>query len=219
MKKEKVKEALKKIKESSKKRNFKQSIDLVINIKGINLKKPEEHIDTFAVLHYPKGRDTKICAFVGPELIENAKANCDLTLTVDDFSKYEGDKKKIRKLANSYDFFIAQANVMPKIAQTFGKVFGPKQKMPNPKAGCVVPPNANLAPLVDKLKKTVRLRAKTALNIQCIVGNEEQSDVEVIDNIMTVYRSLLHHLPHGDTNVRNVMIKLCMSEPVVLPHR
>ncbi|MBT5022533.1 50S ribosomal protein L1 [Candidatus Woesearchaeota archaeon] len=216
MNKENIKEALKKLKESSKKRNFNQSIDLIINLRGINIKKNEEQVDLFVTLHYPKGKITKICGIVGPELKDNAKEACDLVITAADFGKYEGNKKELKKLANNYDFFVAQANVMPKIAQIFGKVFGPKQKMPNPKAGCVVPPNANMAALVEKLQKTVRVKAKTQLGIQCIIGNEAQNEDEVIDNIITTYNAIIHHLPHEESNIREVLIKLCMSKPIAI---
>src|SRR3990172_6920050 len=122
-------------------------------------------------LPYNRGKKISVCALVGPELAEEAKKVCDGAILSDDFGKYP-DKKEIKKLASKYDFFIAQANVMPKVATSFGRVFGPKGKMPNPKAGCIVPPNANLKTLYDKLQKTVRLYAKERPMIQIPVGNE-----------------------------------------------
>lgn len=213
MDKETLQKALKELKESSQKRNFKQSIDLIINLKDLNLKKPEEQVDMFIQLHYPKGKMSKICALVGPELREDAAKVCDKMISVEDFAKYK-DKKDVKKLAEEYDYFIAQATVMPKIAAAFGRVFGPKQKMPNPKAGCVVPPKFNLAPLYDKLQKTVRAVAKTAPTIKVMVGKEDQDEKEIVDNILTVYDTLTHHLPKEHHNIRSVMLKLTMSKPV-----
>jgi len=154
MDKSQVTQTLKKVKENSQKRNFTQSIDLIINLRDIDLKKPEQSVNFFHTLHYSKGKKVKVCALVGPELLAQAKEVCDLAVSVDDFPKYQ-DKSKAKKLATNYDFFIAQATIMPKLATAFGKVFGPKGKMPNPKAGCVVPPNANLEPLYEKPQKTV----------------------------------------------------------------
>lgn len=214
MDKEKVKEALKKVKESSKKRNFKQTVDLVVNLKGLDLKKPEHHVDIFSVLHYPKGKQAKVCAFVAGELWEEAKDVCDAAVYVDDFPKYQQDKKLAKKLANSYDFFIAQANIMPKVAQAFGKILGTRGKMPNPKAGCVVPPKASLKPLYDNLQKTVHIKAKTELAVKCVVGSEDQKDEEIIDNILTIYHALIHKLPQEEHNVKEVLLKLTMGKPV-----
>lgn len=209
-------EAIKKLKESSSKRNFTQSYDLIINLKDLDFKRPEEQVDLFITLHYSKGRIGKICALVGPELTDEAKKVCEKTITQGEFEKYAGDKKATKKLASEHDFFIAQANIMPKVATAFGKILGPKKKMPNPKAGCVVPPKANLKPLHDKLQKTVRAYAKERPLIQCAVGNEKMADREVADNVLNVYNNVLHHLPGEKNNIKNVMLKLTMSKPVEL---
>ena len=103
---------------------------------------------------------------------------------------------------------------MPKIAAAVGRVFGPKQKMPNPKLGCVVPPNATLEPLVSKLRKTVRMRATKGTNLQCMVGKEDQEESEVVDNILTAYNSTIKKLPNEEQNVKNVSLKLTMGKPV-----
>ena len=210
MDKNQVTQTLKKAKENSPKRNFTQSIDLIINLKDIDLKKTEQSVNLFHTLHYPKGKKVKICALVGPELLSQAKEVCDFAVSVDEFPKYQ--KKEAKKLATEYDFFIAQATIMPKIAQTFGKVFGPKGKMPNPKAGCVVPPNANLKPLYERLQKTVKLQTKNDPIIQTMVGNEKMKDEEVVDNIMTVYDAMVHQLSNGKNNIKNSLLKLTMGK-------
>ena len=211
MDKNQVIQTLKQVKENSTKRKFTQSYDLIINLKDIDLKKPEQSINSFVTLHHSKGKKAKICALVGPELIPQAKQVCDLAISVDDFPKYQ-DKKEARKLAVKYDFFIAQATIMPKIATTFGRIFGPKGKMPNPKAGCVVPPNANLKAVYDKLQKTVRLQTKNDPIIQLMVGNEGMKDEEIVDNIMITYDSLMPQLPSGNDNIKNAFLKLTMGK-------
>lgn len=207
-----VQDALKKAREQGKKRNFSQTVDLIITLQNLDLKKPEQHVDTYITLHYPRGKQIKVCALVGPELKDEAEKICDKTLHVDDFGSI--DQKKAKKLAEDYDFFIAQANMMGKVATTFGKILGPRGKMPNPKAGCVVPPKAGLKPLYDKLQKTLRLTAKTALMIQCFVGSESMKDEEVIDNIMTTYKSLINVLPGHENNIKTMYLKLTMGKPV-----
>lgn len=215
MDKETISKALKELKEKSKKRNFKQSFDLIFTFKNLNLKKPEEQVEFFHTLHYSRGRSVKICALIGSELKDTAKENCDNAILSDDFSKY-GDKKILKKLVREYDFFIAQANIMAQVATTFGKVLGPKGKMPNPKAGCVVPPGTNLKPLVAKLKNTVKIIAKTSPMVQLIIGKEEGDEKEIIDNIMTTYDAVVNHLPSGKNNLKRVLIKLTMSKPIKL---
>ena len=198
-----ITELLTKAKENSKKRNFKQVYDLIVSLKGIDLKKTDQHVDFFASIHFSKGKKVKVCGLVGPELAEESKKVCDETILVADFPKYN-DKKLAKKLAEDYDFFIAQANIMAKVATAFGKIFGPRGKMPNPKVGCVVPPKANLSALYDRLQKTIRISAKTALMMQIPVGSEDMKDEEVIDNIKTVYDQIIHHLPNEKNNVKSI---------------
>ena len=195
------------------KRNFKQKFDLIINLKNLNLKKPEENINTFLVLPYRIGKKIKTCIFVDDQLVNKAKNVCDEVIHKDDFSKYK-DKKVIKKLAQKYDYFIAQANLMADVASVFGKVLGPKNKMPNPKAGCVVPPVTELKPLIEKLNKTIKLQTKNELIIKAIVGSEDMKDEEIAENVLFLYNQLLHLLPQEKNNVKNIFIKLTMGKPV-----
>jgi large subunit ribosomal protein L1 len=210
MNKEQVKKALEELKSQPKKK-FTQSYDLIINLKNLDIK--QTNIDFFSTLHFPKGKQIKIAAFTDQLLHESAAKHCDLVIEENDFGKY-ADKKAIKKLADTYDYFISQANLMPKVAAKFGKILGIKGKMPNPKLGCVVPPNANLDVLVKKLKLTIRMSAKKALNLQCLVGKEDQPEEEIIDNIITAYTAAVKQLPSELQNVKNVTLKLTMGKPV-----
>jgi large subunit ribosomal protein L1 len=213
MDKNKFKKALEEIKKNSPKRKFIQSYDLIFGLQNLDLKKPEQQLDVYVTMQFPRGKKVKICAFVGPELLDEATKVCDLAILVDDFPKYE-QKKLAKKLAGSFDFFIAQANIMAKVASSFGRILGPRNKMPNPKAGCVVPPKVQLKPLYDKLQKTVRVSARTALMSQCAVGNEEMKDEEVLDNIMNIYNQVVHTLPGHENNIRAIYLKMTMGKPV-----
>lgn len=195
-------------------RKFKQSYELIINLRDLDLKKPDNHVDLFTRLPNGRGKKIKVCALVGGELSEQAKKNCDHVVMQRDFAKFEGDKKAIKKLARDYDYFIAQANLMGKVAKTFGRVFGPRNKMPNPKAGCVVPPNANLETVMEKLRDMVRLTAKTQASIKAHVGTQDQSEEQVAANMASAYTAAARALPHEANNIKSVIIKLTMSKPV-----
>lgn len=216
MEKNQILEAIKKVKETSKKRNFDQSYDLIINLKNLDLKKPDNRVDFFLNLPYPRGKRAKVCAFVGPELKDEAEKNCDKVILVDEFPKYAEDKKAVKKLAEEYDYFIAQANIMAKVATTFGKFLGVRQKMPNPKAGCIVSPKTALKPLVERLQKLIRISTKKYLVIHLRIGSEKMNDNEVVDNVYSVYNALIHNLPNEKNNIKNLFLKLTMSNPIML---
>ncbi len=219
MNKETFTEGIKKAREQSKKRKFIQTFELIINLKDLNLKKSENQVETWIQLPYSKGKPIKIGCFIGPELTEQAKDACDTTVMQNNFPLYFKDKKKIKKLAEAHDFFIGQANIMPDIAKTFGRILGTRGKMPNPKAGCVVPPNANLKALIEKLRKTIKVKAKTQATIKTMIGNEEMKDEEIADNILTVYNNVSHVLPKEKNNIKNILIKTTMGKPVKITEK
>jgi large subunit ribosomal protein L1 len=212
MDKKTVLETIKKLRESQKKRNFSQSVDLIVNLRDLDLKKPEEQVDFYVTLHHPTGKKKKICALVGPELMDEAKANCDKAIMSDDFDTYAKDKKLTKKLAAEFDFFIAQANIMPKVAAAFGKILGSRGRMPNPKAGCVVPPKTLLKPLYERLQNTTRVSAKLSPMVQVFVGKETLKDEELADNILDILSQLESKLIQGKNNIRNAFVKFTMSK-------
>jgi large subunit ribosomal protein L1 len=215
MDKNSVLDALEKLKMSAQKREFKQSIDLIIALKDLDFKKPEQQVEMFLSLPYTTGKKTKVCALIGAELSDDAKKVFDMTILQDDFPKY--DKRKARTLAEQYDFFIAQANIMTKVAATFGRYLGVRGKMPNPKAGCVVPPKGvNLSVLYEKLQKTLKVSAKKVPVIQLRVGTEEMPPEHVAENVMFIYDQLIHHLPGEKHNVKAIFLKYTMSKPIKL---
>jgi large subunit ribosomal protein L1 len=208
-----IQSTLKRIRETSPKKNFKQSIDLIINLKGLDLKKPDHQVNLPIVLHYPTGKKISICAFVDNDLEQKAKEACDEVITLENFQKYKG-KKEIKNLANKHNYFLAQASIMPKVATSFGRHLGPKGKMPNPKMGAVLAPNSNIKDIYQKFTKTVIAVTKNEPTIKCRVGNEESKDSELIDNILTIYNTVIHKLPNDINNVKSVMLKLTMGPAV-----
>ena len=138
----------------------------------------------------------------------------DAVVTQSEFEKYIKDKRLVKKLSEENDFFVAQANIMPKVAAAFGRVLGPKGKMPNPKAGCIVAPNANLQTLHDNLQKTVKISGKKSPLIQTIIGNEESSEQDIIENSKFVFNNLVHHLPIGINNIKSAYVKYTMTKPI-----
>lgn len=211
MDKQTIQKTLAKLRKEAKKRNFTQSVELVLNLHHFDLKKTP--ISGFAILHFSHGKKIKICALVDKELINQAKEVFDYVVTKEEFGNL--DKIKIKKLAKEYDYFVAQANIMADIAKFFGKILGPKGKMPNPKIGCVVPPAAtNLKATYDKLQKTVKLAAKNQMIIHSLIGKEDMKDEELIDNILTIHHAVVALLPQGQNNIKNALLKLTMSSAI-----
>lgn len=186
------------------KRKFNQSVDLIVNLKGVDLRR--ENIN--AVIAIPnKIKDKKIAGFL------TKKSDLVKTVTQPEFAKYK-DKKDLKNLVNGFDFFIAAAPLMPQVATNFGKALGPSGKMPSPQLGLVMQetPEA-IKQAIEKINKSIKIKAKEP-SIKICIGKEDMSDDQIIANAESVYRGIENALPTKRENVKNVMIKFSMTKPV-----
>jgi large subunit ribosomal protein L1 len=137
------------------------------------------------------------------------RANADRVIERAELEALAGKKRDLRKMANDYDFFIAEAPLMPLVGRTLGPVLGPRGKMPIP-----VPPTADIAALIEKHRKTIVLRLRNQPILQCRVGMENMKDEELTDNIQAILRILEGKLKKGMKNIKLAYLKMAMGEPV-----
>jgi len=204
----KTTEAVGKILEDAKKlnRKFKQNIDVVVNLKNLDLENPKNRIDEEVILPHGRGNEPKIALFASGELATKSKKHVDLLIKPEEIGDLSKDKKKFKKIADGHDFFIAEAPLMPTIGKTLGTVLGPRGKMPKP-----VPPHADVTGMVKNLKKTIRLRSKSSKTFHTVAGNESMSKQEIAENVDTIINRLDDSLERGRMNIGSVYIKITMG--------
>jgi large subunit ribosomal protein L1 len=192
-----------------KERKFDQTVDLILNLQKYNLKKNPINL-SISVPH--KIKDKKIAAF-----LEIKNSNVD-TITFPEFKKYS-DKKEIKKLVKKYDFFIAQASLMPKIATTFGRVLGPAGKMPSPQLGIMMNVTDKIIEdLKKKVNQTIKIKTKEA-SIKLAVGKQSMSDEDIIENVLGIYNTIIKAMPRDKENIKNIEIKFTMTKPAKIKLR
>ncbi len=205
-------EAVKQVREKSEKKKFNQTIDLIINLQDIDLKKPEGKIQETIELPHPPSKKAKVCIIAGGELALKAKkAGADLVIGREELEALATDKKRQKQLANGYDVFIAEAPLMTTVGKTLGATLGPREKMPKP-----VPPTADVATQIEKWRNTMNLRLKSQPILQLAIGTEDMKDEEIAENIVTVVRRLEGKLKRGLKNIRTICLKTTMGKPVKL---
>jgi large subunit ribosomal protein L1 len=203
-------EAVKEAKEQSKPRNFTQSIDIIVNIKDLDVKKPENRFDEEVTLPNGRGKDVEISFIADGELAVQAKsAGINLVITKEELEELGKDRKKAKKLANSIDFFVAQADIMPLVGRFLGPVLGPRKKMPKP-----VPASAKAEPIIKRLQNTVKIGVKEQASIQTLVGTQNMSDDEIAENIEAVLAILDRNLEKGRNQIKSMFIKTTMGSVV-----
>ena len=202
-----IEEAVKKVIEESKPRNFTQSIDVVITIKDLDVNKPENRLDEEVLLPNGRGKDVKIAFIAEGELAYQAeKAGADFVIDKEQLEAYGKNRAEAKKVANSYDFFVAQSDLMPTVGRFLGPVLGPRKKMPKP-----IPASANPEVILGRLRSTVKIRVKDQPIIQSIVGSEDMTEAQIAENVDAILDVLDRNLEKGQKQIKAMYIKTTMG--------
>jgi len=198
--KENVLKAIKELRESSKKRKFPQSIDLIVNLKEYDLKKHENKFIDDVILPNGRGKDIRVVVF--SDTIKTDKADI---IGGDELMKMS--KREARNLVKKTEFFLAEPKLMPVVGKILGQFIGPRGKLPK-----IVSGDVDL--MIKNYEKSVRIRVKDAPVIQCLIGKESMSDGQLTENIEAIMQFLEKRLPKGKNNIGKVLLKFTMSKLV-----
>lgn len=202
-----IEEAVKKVLEESKPRNFTQSIDVVMTINDLDINKPENRLDEEVLLPNGRGKDVKIAFIAEGELAYQAEqAGADLVINKEKLEELGKNRPEAKKLANSYDFFVAQTDLMPTVGRFLGPVLGPRKKMPKP-----IPASANPETILGRLRSTIKIRVKDQPIIQSIVGSEDMTEAQVAENIDAIMDVLDRNLEKGSKQIKAMYLKTTMG--------
>jgi large subunit ribosomal protein L1 len=203
-------DAVKEAKEQAKPRNFTQSIDVIINIKDLDVRKPENRFSEEVALPNGRGKPIKIGVIADGELALGAKnAGVDVVISKEDLQEFGKDRKAAKKVVNSVDSFIAQADMMPLVGRFLGPILGPRNKMPKP-----VPASARIEPLLERVQATIKVGVKQQPSIQILVGTQDMEDEKLAENIEAVLAVLDRNLEKGRNQIKSMYIKATMGSVV-----
>lgn len=201
--------ALEEAKVKAKPRKFVQSYELMVKLREVDVKRSENRfVELVALPNPPPNKRLKVAVMAEGDLLLKAKdAGADIILSRAELERLASSKKEAKKLAREYDVFLAQADLMPLIGRLLGRYLGPRAKMPQP-----VPPSIDVKALIERAKRSVRVKLRDQPQIMCRIGSELQSPKEVAENAATVLNFLLNRFkPH---NIDRVYVKLTMGPPI-----
>ncbi len=183
-----------------KQRKFGQSFDLIINLKNIDLKKPENKFSKEVILPYGRGKEINVGVI--SDRVSGA-------ITKAELEAIANDKKKIRELAKKYEFLICEAPLMPLVGKLLGKYLAPRGKMPR-----LLPPGRDHNAVVNELKQSVKIRLRDSPVIHVYVGSEKMADNQIKENAQKILEEISKTLPKGKNQIKNIYLKTTMSAPV-----
>ncbi|WP_136716214.1 50S ribosomal protein L1 [Halorientalis salina] len=190
-------------------RNFRETVDLAINLRDIDLNEPSNRVDTGVVLPAGTGQETSIVVFAEGETAVRAEDAADDVLDGDQLAELGDDDDEAKDLADATDFFIAEESMMPDIGRYLGTVLGPRGKMPTP-----LDPDDDVVEVVNRMKNTVQLRSKERRTFHTRVGAEDMDAENIADNVDVILRRLHAELEKGPLNIDTVFVKTTMGPAV-----
>ncbi len=195
-------------KADAKKRKFKQSIELIMVFKDIDVKKGFAINET---VQLPKtSSPATVCVMASGDMGIKAKnAKADMVVNSEELDKLGANKRESRKFINRYDFFLADTQLMPVVGKVLGQILGPRGKMPTP-----VPFNAPIESFLERFRSSIRVRVRASLSLSCKIGDESMDDADLAANALAVYNIMEKKLPNGDKNIKKIMVKTTMGKAV-----
>ncbi len=207
----KIKEAVEKARSVSPARKFEQTFDLVINLRELDMTRPDNRVNIRFQL--PKGiGERKVLVFASGDLaLRSRRAGADDVIEPEELAQLATDKKAAKRRLADYDVFVAEAPMMPTVGRVAGPILGPRGKMPTP-----VPPQAPIDNILERERRTIVVRSRDKPFVHCMVGKEGMSDDDVIQNIETVVTNLSAATKRGFSNIKSMYLKLTMGGSVKL---
>jgi len=198
--------------EASPQRNFRETVDLAINLRDLDLNDPQNRVDEGVVLPNGTGQDTRILVFATGETALRAQDVADDVLGPDELEELGDDDAAAKDLADETDFFIAEQALMQDIGRYLGTVLGPRGKMPTP-----LGPDQDVVEVVTRMMNTVQLRSGDRRTFHTRVGAEDMSADGIADNIDVILRRLEADLEKGPLNIDSIYVKTTMGPAQEVP--
>lgn len=191
-----IKEAIAEMRKD-KTRNFVQSVDLIITLKNIDLKKPENKFSKDIKLPHGRGKDVVVGIISEKSGIGKR-----------DIEGMQRDKKKLREFSKKYDFLLCEPQLMALVGKVLGRYLAPKGKMPK-----LLPPNRDPNDVIEETKNSVKIRVRDSPAVQIAIGTESMQDEQLEGNAERVIDEVKKLLP-GKSQIRSVFIKKTMGKSV-----
>ena len=209
---ESIQDAVSRALEEAPERNFRETVDLAINLRDLDLNDPNNRVDESIVLPRGTGQETRIVVFAEGETALRAEDVADDVLDGDALEELGGDDDAAKDLADETDFFIAEANMMQDIGRYLGTVLGPRGKMPTP-----LQPDDDVVETVERMKNTVQVRSGDRRTFHTRVGAQDMEIDDIADNIDVIIRRLEADLEKGPQNIDGLYVKTTMGPASEVP--
>ncbi len=209
---EAIVEAVRRALRLGKKRRFKQSVDLIVVLKDVDIKSPEGRIREVVFLPNKPSKEPRVCVVAEGDMAVKAKELGVPVYTRADLQNLRNNRKAARKIAEQCDWVLVRVDLMGLAGGTLGPALGPRGKAPTP-----VPMKADIAQMIERYKSAVWVRVRNQPQIMCRVGTEDMPPEKIAENIKAVLSAITGKL--GTQKIGRIIVKRTMGIPVEVPLR
>jgi large subunit ribosomal protein L10Ae len=190
-----------------KKRKFLETVELQIALKNYDPQKDKRFSGTVKLRHIPRPK-FRICVLGDQQHCDEAAANNLPFMDAEALKKLNKNKKLVKKLAKSYDAFLASESLIKQIPRLLGPGLNKAGKFPT-----LLTHNENMVAKTDEVKATIKLQMKKVLCLAVAVGHVDMSSDELAQNINLTINFLVSLLKKNWQNIRSLHIKSTMGPP------
>merc|ERR1712114_47658 len=190
-----------------KQRKFIETVDLQIGLKNYDPQKDKRFSGTVKLRHVPRSKFL-VCILGDQAHCDEAKSLGFPAMSADDLKKLNKDKKKVKKLAKSYDAFLCSDTLIKQIPRLLGPGLNKAVKFPT-----LITHTDDIESKVLDLKSTIKFQMKKVLCLNVAVGNVSMSEEDLAQNVHLAMNLLLSLLKEHWQNVKSLHIKSSMGKP------
>jgi large subunit ribosomal protein L1 len=209
---QKILEAVRKMRQNTLPAKFKQSVELVVNVTGVDLSKPQNRFSEVVELPNDLGRKRrKILVVASGNLALEAGRTEGVSRVIEreELEALVGRKKDAKKIAKEYDFVLVEPSLMGLAARALGAALGSRGKTPIP-----IPPGTDIKAFVKRYLNSVQITLRKTPQVACLVGVEEEKDEKIAENVETVLNRIVDKLEKRQRNISSIYLKTTRGKPV-----
>merc|ERR1712159_312700 len=191
---------------AEKKRKFTETIELQVVLKNYDTQKDKRFAGSIKLPNIPRPR-MSCCILGDTKHVDAAQAAGIPCMDVEALKALNKDKKKVKKLACKYSFFLASASIMKQIPRLLGPTMHKLGKFPT-----LVEHSDDLTEKIDSIRATVKFQLKKVLTMGVAAGHVEMTPDQVYANTMIPVNFLISLLKKGWQNIKTLHIKSTMGK-------
>jgi large subunit ribosomal protein L1 len=201
MEEEKIKKGIEKALEDKGKRNFVQTVEMIINFKNVDFSKQENRVNLNVFLPNGLGKEREVVIF--SDSLEAKKYG--RVITSKEIETLSKNKKELEKLKNAV--LLADPKLIPTVLKYLGQYLGPRGKIPK-----VI--TRSIEEEIKEAKSSVKLQSKGKYlpTLQCAIGSEVMSVDQLTENAKKVLEEVSAKIPKG--SIKSIYFKLTMGKAV-----